>query len=173
MSTITQTAQSVPTGTWKLDKLHSQVGYAVKHGGVSIFKGGLSDFDAVLDRGTLRGAANVASITIEDENFAQHLLSPEFFDVERTPQVTFTSTAIQHEGDRLVVDGELEIRGEKRPVRLTGTIAGPVNDKIGIELETTIDRTDFGITWNMELPAGGFVLENEVTLTADLELAKA
>ena len=60
-----------------------------------------------------------------------------------------------------------------QPVRLTGTIAGPSNDRIGISLETVIDRTNFGITWNMELPSGGAVLENEVKLTADLELAKA
>ena len=76
-----------------------------------------------------------------------------------------------------MVEGELEIRGVKQPVTLTGSLAGPVagpaGDRIGLHLETVIDRTSFGMTWNMELPGGGSILENEVTLTADLELAKA
>ncbi len=173
MSTVTQIEQAVPTGTWTLDKVHSQVGYAVKHAGISLFKGNVDGFDAALADGTLTGSAPVTGIKVEGENFAAHLLSPDFFDAERHPTVSFTSTELRRNGDELVVEGELEIRGERRPVRLTGTIAGPVMDRIGISLETVIDRTDFGITWNMELPSGGAVLENEVKLTADLELAKA
>ena len=173
MSTVTQIEQTVPAGTWTLDKIHSQVGYAVKHAGISLFKGEVEGFDASLADGTLTGSAPVTGITVQDENLAGHLLSPDFFDVERHPTVSFTSTELRRNGDELVVEGELEIRGERRPVRLTGTIGGPANDRIGISLETVIDRTDFGITWNMELPSGGAVLENEVKLTADLELAKA
>ena len=172
MST-TITEQAVPTGTWALDKVHSTVGYAVRHSGVSLFKGGISEFDAELVDGTLRGSADVSKITVNDENLQGHLLSPDFFDVERTPRVSFESTSIRRDGDELTVDGELEIRGVTQPVTLTGTLAGPVGDKLGLSLETVIDRTTFGITWNMELPSGGFVLENEVTLTADLELARA
>jgi polyisoprenoid-binding protein YceI len=172
MSTITA-EQTIPTGTWTLDQLHSQVGYAVRHAGVSLFKGNVDAFEAELVDGTLRGTAEVTGITVNDENLAGHLLSPDFFDATRFPQVSFTSTAIHREGDELVVEGELEIRGARKPVRLTGTIAGPLNDRIGINLETTIDRTDFGMTWNMEFPGGGVALENEVKLTADLELVKA
>jgi polyisoprenoid-binding protein YceI len=173
MSTLTDIEQAVPAGTWKLDPVHSQVGFAVRHMGVSLFKGGVDEFDAVLADGTLNGSAKVASIKVQDENLGGHLLSPDFFDAERHPEVSFTSTEIRREGERLVVDGELEIRGTRKPVRLTGTIAGPVNDRIGITLETTVDRTHFGMNWNMELPSGGLALENEVTLTADLELVKA
>ena len=171
--TTTLTEQTIPTGTWTLDTAHSQVGYAVKHAGISLFKGSVDGFDASLADGTLKGSAPVTGIKVEGENFAAHLLSPEFFDAERHPTLSFTSTELRRDGDELVVEGELEIRGERRPVRLTGTIAGPVMDRIGISLETVIDRTDFGITWNMELPSGGAVLENEVKITADLELAKA
>jgi polyisoprenoid-binding protein YceI len=171
--TTTLAEQTVPTGTWTLDKTHSQVGYAVRHAGVSLFKGNVDDFVAALADGILSGSAAVTSITVQDENLAGHLLSPDFFDAARTPRVSFTSTSIRRDGDELVVEGELEIRGAKRPVRLTGAIAGPVNDRLGITLETVIDRTEFGITWNMELPGGGVALENEVTLTADLELVKA
>jgi polyisoprenoid-binding protein YceI len=172
MST-TITEQAVPTGTWALDKVHSTVGYAVRHSGVSLFKGSISDFDAELVDGTLRGSADVSKITVHDENLQGHLLSPDFFDVERTPRVSFESTLIRRDGDELTVDGELEIRGLKQPITLTGSIAGPVGERLGLSLEAVIDRTTFGITWNMELPSGGFVLENEVTLTANLELARA
>jgi polyisoprenoid-binding protein YceI len=176
MSTIT-TEQAIPTGTWQVDKVHSSVGYAVRHSGVSLFKGTVDVFDAELNDGTLRGSADVSSITVSDENLQGHLLSPEFFDVERTPRVSFESSSVRRDGDELTVEGELEIRGVKQPVTLTGTITGPVEgpagERIGLALETVIDRTTFGITWNMELPAGGFILDNEVTLTANLELGKA
>jgi polyisoprenoid-binding protein YceI len=173
VSTLTQIEQAAPTGTWTLDKIHSQVGFAVKHAGISLFKGTVDDFDAELTEGTLTGSARVTSIQVQDENLGAHLASPDFFDAERFPEVTFTSTAVRREGDELVVEGELELKGTRRPVRLTGTIAGPVNDRLGISLETTIDRTDFGMNWNMELPSGGVALENEVKLTADLELVAA
>ena len=177
MSTTTQTEQTVPTGTWKLDKLHSSVGFAVRHSGVSLFRGGLVDFDAELADGTLSGSADVASITVDDETLGGHLLSPDFFDATRFPRVSFASTSVRREGEELVVEGELEIRGTRQRVRLTGTIAGPVagpaGEKLGISLETVIDRTAFGMTWNMELPGGGFILDDEVRLTADLELAPA
>ncbi len=176
MST-TITEQAVQTGTWTLDKVHSTFEFAVRHSGVSLFKGGISDFDAELVDGTLRGGADVSAVTVNDESLQGHLLSPDFFDVERTPRVSFESTSIGRDGDELTVEGELEIRGVTQPVTLTGSIAGPVEgpagERIGITLETVIDRTTFGITWNMELPSGGFILDNQVTLTANLELARA
>ena len=175
--TNTLTEQTIPTGTWTLDKVHSTVGYAVRHSGLSLFRGGLTDFDASLVDGVLRGSASVVSITVQDENLEGHLLSPDFFDAERFPRVSFASADIRRDGDEIVVEGELEIRGVQQPVTLTGSLAGPVagpaGDRIGLHLETVIDRTSFGMTWNMELPGGGSILENEVTLTADLELAKA
>jgi len=176
MSTIT-TEQAIPTGTWTLDTVHSSVGYAVRHSGVSLFKGTVDSFEAELADGTIRGSADVSSITVNDENLQGHLLSPDFFDVERTPRVFFESTSITRDGDKLTVEGDLEIRGVKQPITLTGTTAGPVEgpagERIGFTLETVIDRTSFGINWNMELPGGGFILDNEVTLTANLEFGKA
>ncbi len=176
MSTITA-EQAIPTGTWTLDTVHSSVGYAVRHSGVSLFKGTVGSFDVELVEGTLRGSADVSSITVDDDNLQAHLLSPDFFDVERTPRVSFESTSITRDGDELTVEGDLEIRGVKQPITLTGTLAGPVagpaGEKIGLTLETVVDRTSFGIVWNMELPGGGFILDNEVTLTANLEFGKA
>src|SRR5258705_11452340 len=130
--TTTLTEQTIPTGTWTLDTVHSQVSYAVKHAGISVFKGNVDGFDASLADGTLSGSAPVTGIKVEGENFAAHLLSPDFFDNERHPTLSFTSTELRRSGDELVVEGELEIRGERRPVRLTGTIAGPAMDRIGM-----------------------------------------
>src|SRR5262245_45389789 len=120
--TTTLTEQTIPTGTWVLDKVHSTVGYAVRHSGVSLFKGSVTDFDAELADGVLRGSAAVAGITVQDESLQGHLLSPEFFDAERFPRVSFESTGIRVDGGTAVVEGELELRGQKRPVTLTGSI---------------------------------------------------
>jgi len=172
MSTVTQIEQAIPTGTWKLDPVHSQVGFAVKHNAIALFKGGFDEVEATLADGTLHGAAAVRSIRVQDENLGGHLLSPDFFDAERFPLIRFSSTGLRRQGDAFEADGELELKGVRRPIHLTGTISGPAAGRIGISLETVVDRTEFGVDWNMELPGGGFVLENEVRLTADLELVQ-
>jgi polyisoprenoid-binding protein YceI len=174
---ITEAVRALPTGIWKSDPVHSSVGFAVQHMGVSPFRGTFSDFDAILAGDQLVGGARVESVTTPDENLTGHLISPEFFDVERYPELRFESTEIRREGDNVVVPGDLTLKGVSRPVELRGTIRGPVDDpygksRLGLELGTTIDRTDFGIEWNAELPSGGKVLADEVELTARLELVQ-
>jgi len=125
----------------------------------------------------LYGAVRVDSVDARDENLKGHLLAPDFFDAEKTPEIRFTSTDIRTEGDELVVDGELEIKGTSRPVVARGTIVGPVEniagkEGVGIDLSTTVDRREYGLNWNAPLPKGGFAVENEVTLHVHLELAK-
>ena len=115
---IAEAVQTVPTGTWKSDPVHSSVGFAVQHMGVSPFRGTFSDFDAVLAGDQLVGDARVESVTTPDENLTGHLLSPEFFDAERHPELRFQSTEIRREGDALVVPGELTLKGVGRPVEL-------------------------------------------------------
>jgi polyisoprenoid-binding protein YceI len=179
--TTAQVENTIPTGVWKSDPVHSNVGFLVKHMVVATFRGAFTDFDITLanEDGEPRiyGAARVESVDVRDETQKGHLLSPDFFDVERNPEITFTSTAIRLEGDDLIVDGELTIKGTTRPVEARGTIVGPVShptggERIGIDLETTVDRTDFGLNWNAELPKGGVMVEDAVTLTIHLELAK-
>jgi polyisoprenoid-binding protein YceI len=175
--TIAPIVEAVPTGTWASDPIHSSVGFAVRHMGVSPFRGGFKDFDATLAEGRLVGSARVESITTDDETLTVHLLSPDFFDAERHPELRFEADEIRVDGDRIVVPGRLNLRGETRPIELRGAVTGPItdpygNERLGLELETTIDRTDFGIDWNAELPAGGQVLATEVALTAQLELVK-
>jgi polyisoprenoid-binding protein YceI len=174
---ITEVLQAVPTGTWKSDPIHSSIGFAVRHLGVIPFRGGFKEFDATLADGRLIGTARVDAIETDDENLTVHLLSPDFFDAARNPELRFESTEIRGDGDSLTILGELTLKGETRPVELGGTIAGPVTDlyggsRIGLELETRIDRTEFGIDWNAELPSGGQTLANDVKLTAQLELVQ-
>ena len=176
MSTI-EISQAVPTGTWVADPVHSSIGFSVRHMGVNPFRGGFETFEAELVDGKLVGSARVETIETDDENLTGHLLSPEFFDAERHPLLRFESNRIRRDGDEMTVDGVLTLRGESRPVELRGTITGPVDDpyggtRVGLELETTVDRTEFGLDWNAELPSGGQVLANEVKLTAGLELVQ-
>ncbi|HEX7293013.1 MAG TPA: YceI family protein, partial [Solirubrobacterales bacterium] len=105
-----------------------------------------------------------------------HLLSPEFFDVQRFPQLRFASSELSvGEDGTLRVLGELEIRGEKREVEASGRFARLGADlagkeRVGLSLEATVDRRDFGLDWQAELPSGGEVLEYAVTISVDLEL---
>ena len=180
MST-TETRQIVPTGTWNIDPVHSTVGFAVDYM-VGTFKGSFSPVDAkleVTDGGeSLTGSAPVSGIKVQDENLVAHLQAPDFFDAERTPQITFESTAIRRSGDEVEIDGKLAIKGISLPVELKGTITEPADDPYGgvrfaLRLETDIDRTKFGLNWNNPLPNGKPALANRVDLSADLYLVKA
>jgi polyisoprenoid-binding protein YceI len=171
-STIEQT--EIPTGTWKADTVHSSVAFEVSYA-VATFSGEVRDFEASLEDGKLTGVAQIGSLTVKDENLEAHLLSPEFFDAERNPEVRFESSSIKRDGDKVTVDGEITIKGITKPATLTGTITGPAIDhfganRVGFKLETTIDRTEHDIKWNMPLPSGEPALANEVTLKADLTL---
>lgn len=178
-----QQTQELPAGTWKLDPIHSTAGFAVKHMVVATFRGRFEDFDATLEVAedgstNLAGTVDPGSIVVKDENLAGHLQSPEFFDTERYKELRFESDSIRVEGDEAVVDGRLTIKGNTHPVQARGAYVGPHEDiagntKIGLTLETEIDRTKYGLEWNAPLPKGGFALANEVQLTVELELAKA
>jgi len=177
MSIAEQTGTEVPTGTWNADTIHSSIAFEVPYA-VSTFSGDVPDFEAKLEDGTLTGVARIASLQVKDENFQAHLQSPEFFDVERHPEVRFESTEIRRDGDDVEIDGEITIKGVTRPATLRGTIVGPAIDhfgttRVGLKLETTVDRTQFDIKWNMPLPNGEPALSHDVTLQADLTLVQA
>src|SRR3954451_14013229 len=183
MSAIAPSAQ-IPAGTsWTADPVHSTVGFAVKHMVVSTFRGRFDDYDATLtaaEDGTLRleGRVRAASIVVKDENLAAHLRAADFFDTDRHPEIAFSSTLVRDENGELVVDGELTIKGNTRPIRATGTITEPLETlggfvKAGLELEAIVDRTEYGLDWNAPLPKGGFALANDVKLQVSLELVEA
>src|SRR5690349_5931745 len=129
MSTTTET-QVVPAGKWAVDKVHSNVGFAVDYM-AGTFAGTFSDFDAVVADGVLKGSARVASVQVKDPNLEAHLQSPEFFDADRTPELTFESRSIERTGDRISVDREITIKGNSEPVQITGRISDPIADPYG------------------------------------------
>ena len=168
MSTIIA-QQSLPTGTWSADPVHSSVAFEIAYAGVSTFRGGFDDFAATVAGGTLEGSARVASVDVKDEQLAGHLQTPDFFDAERFPEIAFRATGL----DR----GELTIKGITHPVTLSGTLSEPNVDpfgreRIGLRLETTIDRNAYGVSWNAPNQGGGNYLGDDVKLVAQLALVK-
>lgn len=178
---VTEQTTSIPTGTWGLDPIHSSVGFAVTYSGSGTFRGSFDEFDAKLVEGKLEGVAKVASVDIDEPQLAGHLQTPDFFDVEQHPELRFASKTIGRNGDDVTIEGELTLRGVTKPVTITGTVAGPTTDfgidgeiqRIAFDLETKVDRRDFGIDWNRELPGGGAALGNDVKITANLALVQA
>lgn len=171
--------QGVPAGTYVVDPIHSSIGFSVTHNGVSAFRSGFRSYEAKFEGGDapkLSGSVDVASIDIGEEQFKGHLLSPDFFDAENHPQLKFASSELNiAEDGSLKLRGELEIRGEKQQVEAVGRFAQLGEDmaggaRVGLSLETAIDRRSFGLNWQMELPSGGEALGYEVSLVVELEL---
>jgi polyisoprenoid-binding protein YceI len=180
MTTAQETKASIPTGVWKSDPVHTHIGFEVNHAGAT-FKGDFDEFDATLDNTgeetKLSGSVPVASLKVRDEQLQGHLASPDFFDTARYPEIRFESTSVRVEGDKFVVEGELSIKDVKKSVAAEGSVAQQSTyldgkEHVGIDLETKIDRTDYGVNWNAELPSGGNAVGDEVTLTVHLELIK-
>ena len=172
----TTETQALPNGTWSVDHVHSNVGFGVEYM-AGTFTGTFADFDASVTDGVLQGSAKVASVQVKDTNLEAHLQSPDFFDAERHPELTFRSNAIERNGDDLKIAGEITIKGHTEPVQITGVISEPIGDpyggtRYGLKLEATIDRDRFGVSWNNPLPSGEPALANDVVLTADLQLSK-
>lgn len=164
-----------------MDPVHSSVGFAVTHNGVTTFRSGFDRYEAHLTGGEqprLEGTVEVESIAIDEEMLKGHLLSPEFFDTQRFPQLRFTSTelSVGEDGSARIV-GELEIHGETRKVEASGRFAHLGEDaqgkaRIGLSIGATVDRRDFGLDWQAQLPSGGEVLEYAVTISVELELVR-
>ncbi|HMH47889.1 MAG TPA: YceI family protein [Solirubrobacteraceae bacterium] len=182
MSTAVETTTQLPVGTWKSDQTHSSANFAVKHMVVATFRGRFDELEATLAVGEdgnaqLIGSVEAGSIVVKDENLQAHLGSPDFFDTERYPELRFVSRSIRRDGEQLVVEGDLTIKDQTHPVEARGTITDPHETlggaiKIGLTLETIIDRTKFGLNWNAPLPKGGFAVADDVKLTVELELAQ-
>jgi polyisoprenoid-binding protein YceI len=160
--------------------VHSSIGFAVRHA-VGTFRGAFGRFEATLSDASgeprLIGRVPVESVQVKDENLETHLLSPEFFDRDQTPEIGFESSRVAREDDQLIVDGELTVKGITKAVTARGELSGPIpgadgSDRLGVELETTVDRHDYGLDWNMDMPDGSKILGDEVTLTVHLELIK-
>jgi len=182
VSITTSTGAQIPSGTYNLDPSHASVGFAVRHMGIATVRGSFERFqgalDATGDAPVLQGVVEVASITTGDEQRDTHLTAPDFFDVERHPEISFHSTAVEVAEDGTAkLAGEITIKGITKPIELTGTVGGGSdpwgNDRIGIDVEGVIDRRDFDLSWNQPLPSGGVLVANEVKLLVSAETVKA
>ncbi len=170
------TQQALPTGIWSADPVHSTVGFAVPYL-AGTFQGTFSDFDARLSEDVLGGTAEVRSVQVKDPNLEAHLQSPDFFDGERFPQLSFEAHQVSRSGDDLTIAGELTLKGHTEEVEIKGHVTDPAPDpyggeRFGLQLETTVDRTKFGLNWNNPLPSGDPALANDVTIMVDLQLVK-
>jgi polyisoprenoid-binding protein YceI len=168
----------LPAGAWTLDPLHSVANFAVQHFMVGTFRGEFEEVEATLQDGRLIGRVKVASLAIKDERLKGHLLSPEFFDAERYPEIVYESSTLNVRDGRLTSEGTLTIKDKTVPVTASGRFAGPVVTlgdvpKIGLDLETSVDRDAVGLAWNAPLPKGGVVLGQEVKISVTLEFAEA
>ena len=178
-------AEVPAAGVYALDASHSQVGFAVRHLMVSKTKGRFSDFAGTIQIGenpldsSVEVTIQAASIDTRDEQRDGHLRSGDFFDSDAYPTLTYRSRSVRPAGGEgeYVVEGDLTIKGVTQRVEGRGTLTGPTtdiggNERIGLELETTIDRTAYGLDWNAPLPNGGLVVANDVKLEVALELAR-
>lgn len=183
-STVT-TLPGLTTGTWTIDSSHSEIGFVVRHMMVSKVKGHFSQVS-----GTITVAENVlessvvasvpaASISTRDDNRDAHLRSADFFDVETYPELSFRSTGIRTDGDDFVLDGELTIRGNTRPVsfelEFNGASANPLAEgkpTAGFSAKGEISRKDFGLEWNVALETGGVLVGDKVTIVLEIEAGK-
>jgi len=169
-------------GNWGIDGAHSTAGFAVRHMMVSKTKGQFNKLSGklVLDEKDVTGSSieatvDVASIDTNNTKRDEHLRSPDFFDAEKFPSITFKSTKVEKKGkDGLKVTGDLTLHGVTRSVVLETTLSGPNTNPWGqvvrgVEARTKINRKDFGLNWNKALETGGLVVGDEVEITIDAE----
>ena len=181
MTIVADTSVAIPTGTWTIDPVWSSLEFEVKKLGLMAIKGRVPGFTGTIRGGeqpSIEGSVDVSTITTFDETRDGHLQSPDFFDVARYPTLRFESTSIEPVGDELLVEGELTIRGVTKHIDLRGRYVGtgvdPMgNDRIGLELSATVDRTEFGLEWNAPVPGGGLLLPNEAVLRASFAAVRA
>jgi polyisoprenoid-binding protein YceI len=170
-------------GTWTIDAAHSTVGFTVRHLMVSKVRGRFQNFSGavtVAEDGTpsVTAEIDVASITTDNEQRDGHLKTADFFEVEKFPTATFTSTSVKADGGDFVVTGDFTLHGVTKSVDLKlefngvnpGMGAGPV---AGFEATTVLNRKDFGISIDMPLEGGGAVVGDKITLNLDIEAGLA
>lgn len=182
MSILADTSATViPSGEWKIDPVWSSLEFEVKKLGLATVKGRVPGFSGTVlggDNPSIEGTVEAASITTFDVDRDGHLQAPDFFDTQRYPELRFASTSVDANRNELVVTGDLTIKDVTKQVELTGIFVGSAidpwgNERIGLELEGTVDRTDFGLDWNAPLPGGGFLLPNEIVLKAYFAAVRA
>lgn len=184
---LTRTVEGVelPTpGIFQLDPVHSHIGFVVRHMMVAKVRGRFTAVDGTITVAEDPAASSVdvsvdlASVDTREEQRDGHLRSPDFFDVEQHPTMTFRSTRIVPKGrNDLTVEGELTVRGVTRPLTLDATYEGVAGDpwggqRIGFSAEGEVDREEFGLTWNMALETGGVLVGKKARLEIEVEAVR-
>jgi len=169
--------------TFEVDPSHASIGFKIEHLVISKVKGDFRDFTATLvldDEGLLNQASSNIKVTSIDTGITKrddHLRSVDFFDVSEYPEISFKSKSVKQSAGNNVLIGDLTIHGVTKEVELPFSIKGPVKGpqgetRIGFEASTVINRKDYGLTWNMALEAGGFVVGDDLELLIDFEAIK-
>ncbi len=175
---------SAVSGTWTIDPTHTTLGFQVRHAMIAKVRGSFGDFSGSFTIDGANPAASTAELTIQTASITTnnadrdaHLKSPDFFDVENNPVITFTGTGVEVKGDDIIVTGDLTINGITKSVavnyELTGTSVDPWgNTRVGFEGEAKINRKDFNLTWNAALETGGVLVGEDIKLSLDVEAVK-
>jgi polyisoprenoid-binding protein YceI len=176
-----RTMVRVPPGTWTVDPIHSSVGFKIKHMMIATVRGQFTEFAGTIEAAAddpanshASGSVKVASIDTGNADRDAHLRSPDFFDVERCPEITFESTRIRHiEGGSFALTGNLTIKGVTREVEMEAMVEGSDTDpwgmdRVGISVRGSINRTDFGLKWQERLAAGGLLVGEDVGIRIDI-----
>lgn len=175
---VDMTATALTTGTWNLDASHSEIGFSVRHAGISKVRGSFTEFDATLTTGetladsSVEATVQIASVNTKDANRDAHLKGEDFFNAEQFPTMTFKSTAVKGDAGEFVLVGDLTIRGVSKEVEFEAELGGEAVDafgatRVGFFASTTISRKEFGITWNAALEAGGVLVSDKVKIEID------
>ncbi|MEA2510171.1 MAG: hypothetical protein QOG21_2253 [Actinomycetota bacterium] len=170
---------------WTIDNAHSSVGFVARHMGLSKVRGLFTQFEGEVDGDpsditTATGSFEIdtASIDTASPDRDAHLKSPDFFDVENYPKITFVSKSVERDGADYKVTGDLTIKDQTHPIELTYEHGGDIQDpfgnhKVGGSLTGTIKRSEWGLTWNVPLDSGGWLVSDNVKLEIDLQLAES
>ncbi|MCL3863060.1 YceI family protein [Actinotalea sp. K2] len=184
MTVVTTRPETLTPGTWTIDASHSEAAFSVRHAGISRVRGTVAITEGTivvtddLAGSTVTVSLDPATIDTRDAGRDGHLKSADFFDVESHPTWSFTSTAIRTDGEDHVIQGDLTIHGQTRPVELATEFNGAAvdpfgNARVGFSATTTISRKDFGLTWNAALETGGVLVSDKVTISLEVSAIKA
>jgi len=169
--------------TFEVDLVHSSVGFSIRHI-VSNVKGRFTDFSGTIvydpkkvENSSVSVTIQAVSIDTDNEKRDNHLKSPDFFEVEKYPQITFQSKKVTKKKNKFMLQGTLSMHGVEKnisiPFQILGIAKGPDGSRAGFEAELTLNRKDFGITWNRTLDQGGLLLGEEVKISLSLEAVEA
>ncbi len=172
------------TGDYTLDPSHTRVGFSARHAMVTTVRGQFTDFSGTAHIDTANPAASSVTVTIKGESIDTgnadrdgHLRSGDFFENDAHPDITFVSTNVERDGDDWIVTGDLTIKGVTKsvtiPFEFTGSAQDPFgNVRVGFEGATTVNRSDWGITWNAALETGGVLVSEKIKLEFDVSAIK-